>query len=327
MKLMTLNVGGALRAGVQVGTMALDLVAARAVIAAAGAIPDTVRAILCGGAAAFNRITAVVDQAAELSVRERLLAAGALARMSDVRFGPIIPDPAMFLSIGANSYAHIAEMNDTPPPSPEFFFKVRSAIAASGDTIVPPADYADMLDWEGELCAVIGSTCHRVTPEEADDYIAGYTLTNDVSARNTVRQFIGAQGRHELVTAFRILTQLKNFPGFCPVGPVLATRDEFPDDWDYWLTTTVNGELMQESTKADLIFTPAQILSYFSEFYVFEAGDIFSLGSPPGVGMAMKPPRFLHPGDIVEVQEQGIGRLINVIGSSRSSAASSTRPR
>ena len=314
MKLLTLKVDGALHAGVQIGDEALDLVRAAATIDLASGVPPTVRGILAASDAARDLIAQVVAHAEQAEVRDALIASGALRPMGEVAFGPIIPDPAMFLSIGANSRAHIAEMNDTPPPSPEFFFKVRSAIAASGDTITPPADYADMLDWEGELCAVIGKTCHRVTPDQADDYIAGYTLTNDVSARNSVRDFMGAQGRHQVVTAFRILTQLKNFPGFCPVGPVLATRDEFAAEWDYTLETVVNGEVTQHSIKADLIFSPAQILSYFSEFYVFEPGDIISLGSPPGVGMAMKPPRFLKAGDVVQVRAAEIGVLTNTIG-------------
>ena len=314
MKLLTLKVDGKLHAGVQIGNDALDLVRAADVIDVAKEIAPTVRGILEEGMAATHRIADVIRLAELTSNRTQLVGNGALRPMTDVALGPVIPDPAMFLSIGANSHAHIAEMNDTPPPSPEFFFKVRSAISASGDVITPPVDYAEMLDWEGELCAVIGRRCHRVTPEQAEHYIAGYTLTNDVSARNTVRDFIMSEGRHAVVTSFRILTQLKNFPGFCPIGPVLTTRDEFPAEWDYLLETRVNGEIVQSSTKADLIFRPGQILSYFSEFYVFEPGDIFSLGSPPGVGMAMKPPRFLKAGDQVDVSLAEIGVLTNTIG-------------
>lgn len=314
MKLLTLKSQGALHSGVLIGADALDLVRAAETNELAKRIPATVRGILAGGRSCLDLIGHVARLAESPATRAAWAASGALRPFAQVELGPLIPDPAMFLSIGANSHAHLAEMNDGPPPSPEFFFKVRSAIAASGDPITPPARYADMLDWEGELCAVIGARCHRVTPEEADAYIAGYTLTNDVSARNTVRDFITAEGRHAVVTSFRILTQLKNFPGFCPIGPVLATRDEFPAEWDYSLETAVNGEVVQRSTKADLVFTPAQILSYFSEFYVFEPGDIFSLGSPPGVGMAMKPPRFLKPGDLVEVRAAEIGVLRNTIG-------------
>lgn len=316
MKLLTLRVGTNLHAGVLLGADVLDLVLAAVIIDAAKRVPPTVRGILAGGADCRALIDHVVGLAEAASTRTALVASGAWRPFEGAALGPVIPDPAMFLSIGANSRAHIAEMNDTPPPaaSPDFFFKVRSALSASGDPILPPPGYGDMLDWEGELCAVIGKRCHRVTPAEADDYIAGYTLTNDVSARNNVREFVTAQGRQAVVTAFRILTQLKNFPGFSPIGPVLATRDEFPAEWDYQLETVVNGETVQRSTQADLIFKPAEILAYFSEFYVFEPGDIFSLGSPPGVGMAMKPPRFLKAGDRVEVKLRQIGTLVNTIG-------------
>ncbi len=310
MKLLTLQSGKAFHPGVVVDGFALDLVVAAQALAGSPPPPVDLRTILANP----GTFSAWLERCAEPHARAALEASGALIRMEHAHFAPVIPDPAVFLSVGANSRGHIREMGDEPPPEPEGFFKVRSALAASGDEIRPPLKYSEMLDWEGEMCFVVGRRCHRVSPDQATNYIAGYTLTNDVSARDGVREFITASGRPQVVSALRRLTQLKNFPGFCPVGPVIATPDEFPDDFDYHLETLVNGVVVQSSTKADLVFQPAEILSYFSEFYVFEPGDIVSLGCPPGVGMAMKPPRFLKPGDLVEIRCPQIGVLSNRIG-------------
>ena len=314
MKLLTLRSEDTTRPAVMVGSDVLDLVGAADVIDLARQVPPGVRGILASGAPGLQLIGQIIARASEEPAASALKAAGALFAFAQAKLAPVVPDPAMFISVGANSRGHLHEMNDPPPPTPDSFFKVRSALAASGDVIRPPAEYADMLDWEGEMCVVIGARCHRIEAGDAEHYIAGYTLTNDVSARNNVREFITATGRGPSIVAYRTLTQLKNFPGFCPIGPVIATKDEFPAVWDYHMETLVNGEVVQTSNKADLVFTPADILAYYSRFYVFEPGDMFSLGSPPGVGMAMKPQRFLKPGDLVEVRVPEIGVLSCPIG-------------
>ena len=195
-----------------------------------------------------------------------------------------------------NSRGHVAEMGDEPPPYPCAFHKVKSALSASGADIVPPPGHGDMLDWEGEFCVVIGRRCHRVEVGDAMAYVAGYTLMNDVSAREFVKPFVTSVGASPTAQAWERNVLGKNFPTFAPIGPVIATRDELPSPLTYHMETLVNGEIMQSSTQDDLVFGPAEMIAYFSQFYVLQPGDIISMGSPPGVGMARQPQVFLKPG-------------------------------
>jgi len=144
-------------------------------------------------------------------------------------------------------------------------------------------------------------------------YVAGYTLMNDISAREYVLPFVKSIGAAPTAQAWERNVLGKNFPTFCPLGPVIATPDEFPAGFGYHMQTLVNGEVMQSSTQEDLVFGPAQMLAYYSNFHIFEPGDIISMGSPSGVGMSRRPQIFLKPGDIVEVRVPEIGTLTNRI--------------
>lgn len=313
MRLLTLLVAGDFHPAVLVGEEVLDLVASRGHLAQADAVPGSMKALLAGGAATLSAVESVVAACADHAIADRLRAAGALAPFDGASLGPVVPDPDLVLSGSMNSHGHLREMGDTPPEHPCAFHKVRSSLAASGASIAPPAGYGDMLDWEGEFCVVIGTRCHRVAVEKAMDHVVGYTLMNDVSAREFARAFITSQGPAPTAQAWERNVLGKNFPGFAPVGPVIATKDELPTPLAYHMETVVNGEVMQSSTQDDLVFVPAEMIAYFSQFYVFEPGDIISMGSPPGVGMARKPPQFLKPGDMVEVRAAGIGSLVNMI--------------
>ena len=313
MKLLTLLSGAVYHPAVIVGDDVLDLIACSDIIAQARALPSTMSAMLAGGAEALQAVHEVVSLAKNNPVTSNLRATGALMALRDARVGPVVPNGNLVLAGSMNSRGHVAEMGDEPPPYPCAFHKVRSALSASGADIVPPAGHADMIDWEGEFCVVIGKRCHRVSVDDALDYVVGYTLMNDVSAREFVLPFVTAVGASPTAQAWERNVLGKNFPTFAPIGPCLVTRDEFPEPFAYHLETLVNGEVMQSSTQDDLVFGPAEMVSYFSNFYVFEPGDIISMGSPPGVGMARKPQLFLKPGDVVEVREAHIGTLINRI--------------
>jgi len=315
MKLLTLRTTEGFHTGVLLESDVLDLHIASASLRSLGALPRTMRGLLGSLDANAALIQDTLGQLAHESVRETLLAKGALVPLSGLRLGPVVPDSDLVLAGSMNSRGHLAEMHDELPLHPCAFHKVRSALAASGDDILPPPDYAQMIDWEGEFCAVIGTRCHRVTPESALRYVAGFTLMNDISARDFVLPFVTAKGAAPTAIAWERNVLGKNFPTFCPIGPVIATRDEFSAQIDYLMETMVNGELVQSSTKADLVFGIAEMVSYFSTFYVFQPGDIISMGSPPGVGMARNPQRFLKTGDIVEVRVAEIGALQNRIGS------------
>ena len=240
-----------------------------------------------------------------------LITAGAISLIAQARLGPVVPNGNLVLAGSMNSRGHVAEMGDEPPPYPCAFHKVKSALSASGAKIVPPPGHGDMLDWEGEFCVVIGKSCHRVAVEDAMEHIVGYSLMNDISAREFVPPFVTAVGASPTAQAWERNVLGKNFPSFAPIGPYIVTRDEMPEPFAYHMETLVNGEVMQSSTQDDLVFGPAEMVSYFSEFYVFEPGDIISMGSPPGVGMARKPQQFLKPGDVVEVRVPQIGTLTN----------------
>ncbi len=314
MKLMTVKSGDAFFPAVLIGDEVLRLAGAGDVIAEAKTIPDTMTGLLRGGDAALGAVQRVIAAATQADHAHALRAAGALVPFAQVTLGPVVPDPDLVLSGSMNSHGHLSEMGDVPPQHPCAFHKVRSALTASGAEIARPDGYGDMIDWEGELSLVIGKRCHRVTIADALDYVAGYTLMNDISAREFVLPFVKSVGPAPSAQAWERNVLGKNFPGFAPVGPYIVTKDELPSPFTYHMETLVNGEVMQTSTEEDLVFGPAEMISYFSQFYVFQPGDIISMGSPPGVGLARKPPQFLKPGDTVEVRATGIGSLINRIG-------------
>ena len=311
MKLLSLKVSDGFHPAVLVGEDALDLVLARGLLSGAEAVPGDMKSLLAAGPTMLETIRSLAASAAEAS--EQLRAAGVLTPLGKTVLGPVVPDPDLVLSGSMNSYGHLREMGDAVPLHPCAFHKVRSALSASGAPILLPEGHGDMLDWEGEFSIVIGSRCHRVSVEQAMDHVAGYTLMNDVSAREYARAFIMSKEPSPTAQAWERNVLGKNYPGFAPVGPVIATKDELPSPLSYHMETLVNGEVMQSSTQEDLVFGPAEMVSYFSQFYVFQPGDIISMGSPPGVGMARKPPQFLKPGDTVEVRVAEIGSLTNPI--------------
>ncbi|MBX2857470.1 MAG: fumarylacetoacetate hydrolase family protein [Cellvibrionaceae bacterium] len=313
MKLLTLQDGDDFHPAVLVGEDALDLVKAQAHIDMAANIPNSMRALLAGGQETLAMIQKVIDQASKPEVAGNLKYAGALVAFDSANLGPVVPDPKLFLSSGANSYGHVAEMGDKPPEEPFAFFKAPSAISASGKDILLPKNHSDMVDWEGEFCAVIGKHCHQVSEEEAPDYIVGYTLTNDVSTREYSVKFAQTRGANQIttVTAWQHLCFGKSFPTFAPVGPVITTTDEMPWPLKYKMETLVNGEVMQSCDQEDLVFNPAQMIAFLSDFVAFEPGDIISMGSPPGVGFARTPPVYLKSGDVVDIRVKEIGTLRN----------------
>ena len=311
MKLMTIASGGRFCPSVLTGEHVLNLITAREVISLAECVPDTMTGLLRSGPEGLKIIARVAALARERPAFELLRNAGALNVFKDVVLGPVVPEPDLVLSGSMNSYGHLQEMGDEVPVFPCAFHKVRSALTGSGSMILAPAGHENMIDWEGEFCVVMGATCHQVSEADALDYVVGYTLMNDVSARDFAKPFITASKPSPTAQAWERNVLGKNYPTFAPIGPVIATKDEFADPFSYRMETIVNGEVMQSSTQEDLVFGPAQMIAYFSQFYVFQPGDIISMGSPPGVGMARKPPRFLESGDSVEVRVKEIGSLIN----------------
>lgn len=212
----------------------------------------------------------------------------------DPRLGACVAGVGKFICIGLNYSDHAAETGAAVPPEPIFFLKASSAIVGPNDDVLIPRG-SEKTDWEVELGVVIGRTAKYVSEAEALDYVAGYCLTNDVSERAFQME---RQGQW---------TKGKSCDTFGPIGPWLVTRDEVPDPQNLKMWLTVNGEMMQNGSSKTMAYGVAHLVSYLSQFMSLHPGDIVSTGTPPGVGLGMKPPRYLRDGDIVELGIEGLG--------------------
>ena len=226
---------------------------------------------------------------------------------------PPIPHPGLLLSIGMNYHEHLKEMKTPVPDKPAAFTKSVASIIGPGEPITLPRTNPDMVDWEGEFTVVIGRAGHRIPAEKALDHVAGYTIVNDVSARDWVAPIFRSSGIMGPIHAWEHNLLGKMFPTYCPMGPVLATRDEVPDPGKVGIVTRLNGQVMQNANTDDLVFSVARLIEYYSQFYRFLPGDCITTGSPSGVGFGRNPKVFMRPGDTIEVEVQGVGVLSNPI--------------
>jgi acylpyruvate hydrolase len=240
-------------------------------------------------------------------------ATGRTVRRKDVKLLAPIPNPGMVLSVGMNYHEHLKEMKTPVPEKPAAFTKSVASIIGTEDPIRVPKANPDMLDWEGEFSVVIGRSCHRVSAAQALDYVAGYTLVNDVSARDWVAPIFKASGLMGPIHAWEHNLLGKMFPTFCPMGPCIATKDEIRDPANVHITTRLNGQVMQDANTDDLVFSVVKLVEYYSQFYLFKPGDVITTGSPSGVGFGRNPKVFMKPGDVVEVEVKEIGVLRNQI--------------
>lgn len=224
-----------------------------------------------------------------------------------------IPDPGLVLSVGMNYHEHLKEMKTPVPEKPAAFTKSVASIIGSGEAIKLPPRNAKMVDWEGEFSVVIGRPCHRVKASQALDYVAGYTLVNDVSARDWVAPIFQAQGVMGPIHAWEHNLLGKMFPTFCPMGPCMVTKDEIADPGKVRIETRLNGSVMQSASTDDLVFGVPQLIEYYSQYYLFKPGDVITTGSPSGVGYGRNPRVFMKAGDVVEVEVKEIGVLRNPV--------------
>ncbi|MER8409116.1 fumarylacetoacetate hydrolase family protein [Mesorhizobium sp. M1307] len=210
------------------------------------------------------------------------------------RIGACVAGTGKFICIGLNYSDHAAETGATVPPEPIIFMKASSAIVGPNDDVLIPRGSVKT-DWEVELGVVIGKTAKYVTEAEALDYVAGYCVAHDVSERAFQAE---RQGQW---------TKGKSCDTFGPIGPWLVTKDEVKDPQNIPMWLTVNGKTMQNGSTKTMVFGVAYLVSYLSQFMSLHPGDIISTGTPPGVGLGMKPPVFLKPGDVVELGIEGLG--------------------
>jgi 2,4-didehydro-3-deoxy-L-rhamnonate hydrolase len=211
-----------------------------------------------------------------------------------VRLGPCIARPSKIICVGLNYALHAAESGSEIPKEPVVFFKSTSALCGPNDNVVIPKN-SRKTDWEVELAVVIGKRASHVSREQAFDYIAGYTLHNDYSEREFQLERGGQWVKG------------KSCDTFAPLGPFLATKDEIPDPHNLRLWLKLNGELLQDANTSDFIFDIPTLVSYLSQFMSLLPGDVISTGTPAGVGLGLKPPRFLKNGDLVTLGIDGLG--------------------
>lgn len=206
--------------------------------------------------------------------------------------------PGKIICVGRNYAEHAKELGNAVPDAPLLFLKAPSAVIAHGETITWRADVTAQVDWEGELAVVIGQRGKHIPEQDAPKYIYGYTIGNDVSAR-------------DLQDKEPQWARAKSLDTFCPLGPVIVTRADLPDAQTLRVKTEVNGEVMQDGSTDQMMHSVNALVSYISQWFTLEPGDVLLTGTPSGVGKGRKPPVFLKDGDTVSVTIDGIGTLTN----------------
>jgi 2-keto-4-pentenoate hydratase/2-oxohepta-3-ene-1,7-dioic acid hydratase in catechol pathway len=316
MQLVTLGRQGRATPGVIVADEVLDLPGTADRIPEVTMVPSSVRTILEGGDTTLELVRRIADRvAANEGLADDLRASEVLIPRANASLLAPIPDPSMVLCCSLNYREHLKEMNTPIPEKPAAFVKAIASIVGPGTPILLPKSNAEMVDWEGEFCAVIGKPCYNVSADEALDYVAGYTLINDVSARDWIPVLMNAKGLMGPIHAWEQSILGKQFPTFCPMGPALVTKDEIGDPNSVQLTTKINGVTMQYANTSDLVFGIADLIAHYSKFYRFLPGDVVSTGSPSGVGYGRNPKIFMRDGDLVDVAVDGVGVLSNPVAS------------
>ena len=284
------------RFGIVRGETIIDVVAAANTLQRA--VPaTTVKSALTTGAHTLQALEELV-QAAERAKLARPVAG--------IKYLPPIPDPSKFFCVGKNNKKHREElaanrMLTEVPNEPTGFIKLISTMSGDGDEVEKPKDIVK-LDYEPELCYVVGKRAHGVKKAEAMDYISGFTLMNDISAREIQQR--------EVASGSRFWTA-KNMPGFAPVGPHILTMDEVPDTENLWVTCEVNGQKRLRSNTGDYLYKISDVLEHFSRYVVFEPGDLIAMGAPSGVavGQPNADELYLKPGDDMVIAFEGLMSL------------------
>ncbi len=224
-----------------------------------------------------------------------------LTPVSEVKLLAPVPRPGKLLCIGLNYRDHAEECGMAVPERPILFNKFATSVIGAGESIVLPP-VSNEVDYEGELAVVIGKTARQVSEEDAMEYVAGYTVVNDVSARDLQLRLGGGQW-----------VWGKSADTFAPMGPALVTKDEVSDPHNLAISLRLNDQVMQSSNTRNLIFGIPQLISFLSQTMTLEPGDVIATGTPPGVGNGRNPAVYMQDGDIVVVEIEGLGELTNPV--------------
>ena len=253
-----------------------------------GGFPDLI-SVIAGGADALDRVRRWSD----------FTPGDEVIPEDKARFAAPIPRPPKLICIGLNYRDHAEEAKQPIPEVPTMFAKFPTAVTGHGHPIVLPRN-STKPDYEAEFAIVIGRRGRHVPEERWRDYVFGYTIINDVSARD-----------FQMATSQWMIG--KTFDTFAPMGPAVVTADEIEDPHNLAISLTLSGEVMQNSNTRNLIFQAPRLIAYLSSVFTLEPGDVIATGTPAGVGFARKPPRWLKPGDEVRIKVEGIGELVNPV--------------
>ncbi|AEJ43745.1 fumarylacetoacetate hydrolase family protein [Alicyclobacillus acidocaldarius] len=307
MRIVTFHANGDVRLGLELGDVFIDANRACACMLkmqgdpaperlANALLPSDPLSFLQAGARAMDearRVLAFVTNHRE-ELKDCLVPASSVKRLAPV------PRPGKIICVGRNYYDHVSEMKRDLPRIPVIFAKLQNTVCAHGD-VIPFPRVSDQLDYEAELAVIIGKRGRDISQEKALEYIAGYTAYNDITVRDwQQRTSQWLQG--------------KSFDKTGPMGPALVTVEDIPDPQNLSIRLWLNGELRQDDTTRNMIFSVAQLISFISQVMTLEPGDVIATGTPGGVGVAMDPKGFMKVGDVVRVEIERIGVLENCIG-------------
>jgi len=269
--------------------------------------------LMARGPQAVTDLAAAATSAANVSSSSPASQPAAVTSLAATELLAPLPRPGKVVAIGRNYREHAEEEGVDPPPAPLVFSKWPSSVVGPGADIRWDPELTGQVDYEAELAVVIGRTARNVSEAEALDHVLGYTCLNDVSARDI--QFGDGQW-----------VRGKSLDTFCPMGPALVTADEVGDPQALAISCRVNDELLQDANTSRMYFSVAEIISYVSRSFTLEPGDVIATGTPSGVGVFRDPPRFLADGDVVTVEIERIGRLVNTCRLDRDAATATASP-
>lgn len=302
MRIITFQVNGQTRWGALKGDYAVDLNLAHALFLASRArepkyLANSALEFLGGGEPAWNAARETLEFLGERVVE------GVMLPLSRVKLDAPMPRPPKIVAVGMNYMDHVREQNGQVPEYPVLFAKYPSSVIGPYDVIHLHPGESQKVDYEGELGVVIGKTARDVSATDALDYVFGYTVLDDVSARDLqFSPYVNGQW-----------IRGKSLDTYCPLGPAIVSKDEITDPQNLPVCTRLNGRVVQDSNTKEMIFGIARLIEFISHGITLEPGDVIATGTPHGVGHHRTPPFYMHAGDVVEVQIDGVGKLRNEV--------------
>lgn len=302
-------VGG--QAGIEVGDHILNLQKAVQKHKHFSGFPATVIDIIRSETALESIKTAIDSLNSDHVLVDELKSIGVLEPKAEAKLAAPL-EPLTIYAVGMNYTDHLEEMNTPVPSRPYSFVKATTSVVGNGEKIRFPKGHEKMVDWEAELAIVIGKTCYQIEEADAISYVFGYMCANDISARDWCSEVFSRATPLETIEQWAFNLLGKQYPTFCPMGPSLVTVDEVEDPNKLEIQCRINGQVMQKSHTSKMVFSPASLVSYLSQYQILRPSDVILSGTMGGVGFGRRPQIFLKSGDVVEVEIEKIGTLRNI---------------